>query len=601
LEPIRGLAVWLQKHSLTDRREEVQAWCLLQELSLEDLDARRADATAAISSAIRAGDATALEKAIAAAAECWIDTADAKASSRDWEVARGRAALQKALDGGLSDLKAALEAYGEVDELADEAAECRARVAAAHKDEERNAIMESLRNSAQAGSVEDYLRFAGEARAAGVKEDDIESVVSLLESALLPPGVNEMFVAEWTESLRRADAQKTALRAAEQAVRNAAKVTGKRGKELQKQRQQELKALEADPDGSRAAVWRLVTAPAEELARRASAAVAELESKVKASLRTIDSAIENGDPLGIIRAVAQAETLLEDPAAKTWQAELQQKITEAKRVQAEVERLTAEREAAAEEARKQREQEEAERAAELRRTRLAEARASRGKFSHGNDKNAPVAANSTFQRELDSQLEKQRRRAWKAQSSVEEDDRKTTTFVEKEKRAAAPKAAQPKRQANENRTVVKLRVHPEHGAGLELRATVAGYAIDAVEDEPGQPGVDPGDVITAIRGVSLSHLSEEDLEDRFGENFGAGVDLVIEKPVTEVVMFPENADCDWGQFEQDLKMFSDAQGVRAHIVEVPSWRVHIEGPQSILQTAIPELRNLFGFHFGHSE
>ena len=41
----------------------------------------------------------------------------------------------------------------------------------------------------------------------------------------------------------------------------------------------------------------------------------------------------------------------------------------------------------------------------------------------------------------------------------------------------------------------------------------------------------------------------------------------------EVVMFPENADCDWGQFEQDLKMFSDAQGVRAHIVEVSSGQI----------------------------
>ena len=46
-------------------------------------------------------------------------------------------------------------------------------------------------------------------------------------------------------------------------IQNAAKTGGKRGRELLKQRQEELKALEADADGARAAQMRFVSpAPA---------------------------------------------------------------------------------------------------------------------------------------------------------------------------------------------------------------------------------------------------------------------------------------------------------------------------------------------------
>merc|ERR1719482_411198 len=215
-----------------------------------------------------------------------------------------------------------------------------------------------------------------------------------------------------------------------------------------------------------------------------------------------------------------------------------------------------------------------------------------------------MGATNVFQREQDAMLEKQRRRAWKNQAAMEEDEGKTTRNLDKERREAGPPKGKGKgKKGGDQDGVIKvrLRVDPDSGAGLELRATPAGYAIDAVEDDPGRPGVDPGDTITAIAGVSLAGLDENELEDRFGDNFGPGVEVVVEKSVTEVVMFPQDADCDWDQFSRDLNMFSEHQGVRAGIKEVPSWRVTVEGPKSALLKAMPELRGLMNYYFPTGE
>eukprot|EP00435_Cladocopium_sp_Y103_P017533 s493_g4.t1 len=74
-----------------------------------------------------------------------------------------------------------------------------------------------------------------------------------------------------------------------------------------------------------------------------------------------------------------------------------------------------------------------------------------------------------------------------------------------------------------------LRVHPEHGAGIDLTVSEQGYLVDFVEDFPGQD-LSVGDVILEINGQKLAGLSEEEMEDKFGAHFGDGAKLTI-RPV----------------------------------------------------------------------
>merc|ERR1712039_693693 len=68
------------------------------------------------------------------------------------------------------------------------------------------------------------------------------------------------------------------------------------------------------------------------------------------------------------------------------------------------------------------------------------------------------------------------------------------------------------------RRQVQLRVHDEHGAGIDLTHTEHGYRVDGVEDIPGQDFV-PGEVIIEINNRPLAGLSEEAIEATFGECF----------------------------------------------------------------------------------
>ncbi|CAE7625685.1 unnamed protein product, partial [Symbiodinium pilosum] len=72
---------------------------------------------------------------------------------------------------------------------------------------------------------------------------------------------------------------------------------------------------------------------------------------------------------------------------------------------------------------------------------------------------------------------------------------------------------------------VRLRV-AESGAGIDLTPSDRGFHIDHVEDFPGQE-FSAGEVILAINGCPLSGLTEEEVEDTFGANFGDGAVLVI--------------------------------------------------------------------------
>lgn len=75
---------------------------------------------------------------------------------------------------------------------------------------------------------------------------------------------------------------------------------------------------------------------------------------------------------------------------------------------------------------------------------------------------------------------------------------------------------------------VKLRVHPEHGAGLNLQAVAGGMRIREVEEVPGQPGLLAHDLIVEVSGVRLGPTAEE-AERQFGEHFKDGAWMKISR------------------------------------------------------------------------
>jgi len=73
-----------------------------------------------------------------------------------------------------------------------------------------------------------------------------------------------------------------------------------------------------------------------------------------------------------------------------------------------------------------------------------------------------------------------------------------------------------------------LRVTEEHGAGLDLQPERGGMRIETVLDQPGQPGLQPRDLITKINEVSLRG-SPVTVEMIFGSQFCDGVQLAIKR------------------------------------------------------------------------
>jgi len=71
-----------------------------------------------------------------------------------------------------------------------------------------------------------------------------------------------------------------------------------------------------------------------------------------------------------------------------------------------------------------------------------------------------------------------------------------------------------------------LRVHNEHGAGLELEPERGGMRIQNVEPLPGHPGLQTQDLITKINEVSLRGTPET-VEGIFGSRFRDGVQIGI--------------------------------------------------------------------------
>jgi len=99
----------------------------------------------------------------------------------------------------------------------------------------------------------------------------------------------------------------------------------------------------------------------------------------------------------------------------------------------------------------------------------------------------------------------------------------------------------------------RLQVDPAGGAGLELRWVKMGYCVDSIEPQPGQPDLNAGDAIVAIGGKLLAGLSEDEVEQVFGESFGDGVGLVV-GPLAQLLQHTvEQVRCNVQQLLADVK------------------------------------------------
>merc|ERR1712113_1373602 len=79
-------------------------------------------------------------------------------------------------------------------------------------------------------------------------------------------------------------------------------------------------------------------------------------------------------------------------------------------------------------------------------------------------------------------------------------------------------------QENTRRITTTLRVHPEHGAGIDLVPENGGMRVENICEVPGQPDLLPKDLIIAINEVPLVGAPEM-VEDTFGRHFGDGVQI----------------------------------------------------------------------------
>lgn len=78
--------------------------------------------------------------------------------------------------------------------------------------------------------------------------------------------------------------------------------------------------------------------------------------------------------------------------------------------------------------------------------------------------------------------------------------------------------------------IANLRVHPEQGAGIEVSFVPhRGYVLEAISNLPGQPGLQTGDVIVAVGGISTALALEEDADEVLASGLADGVALTVER------------------------------------------------------------------------
>jgi len=259
--------------------------------------------------------------------------------------------------------------------------------------------------------------------------------------------------------------------------------------------------------------------------------------------------------------------------------------------------------------------------AEARRRRL-EARKSRDSGKKWNYKgmNKNPVVNDRF-REHDADLEQRRMLAFRGrgrfQCAEDEGDEGAAKEVRKQRAEVAKEFGDvpqyncgalgpsffyhaPSREENEAPRKIVARLHMEMGTGIDHRASWWGMVVDAIDNEPGQPGLRLKDIIVEIDSTSLRGLDAEECERCFFDAFCDRCVLTVLPHVRVVgtVRNPKGIDC--AMLQSDLKRFGADWDVDSKFEETGSGtttlRIILEGPQSAMREAKPELEKLMQFY-----
>eukprot|EP00928_Gymnodinium_smaydae_P012088 TRINITY_DN14399_c1_g1_i2.p1 TRINITY_DN14399_c1_g1~~TRINITY_DN14399_c1_g1_i2.p1 ORF type:complete len:877 (+),score=325.17 TRINITY_DN14399_c1_g1_i2:63-2693(+) len=205
------------------------------------------------------------------------------------------------------------------------------------------------------------------------------------------------------------------------------------------------------------------------------------------------------------------------------------------------------------------------------------------KWNFAGKSNNPII-NDRF-REHEAELEQRRMLAFRGrgrfrgaaedegEDQAEKEVKKQRAEMIKEKGAipAAAKAGfawgRSPKEENEAPRKLTLRAHREMGAGVDLHASWWGMFVDAIDDEPGQPGLRLKDTIVDVNGTSLTELEADDCEQRFADLFGDGSVVTVE-PYVELAGFLTGANnVQRPSLQADLQRFSEDWGVEISFEE----------------------------------
>eukprot|EP00746_Dinoflagellata_sp_MGD_P153260 gnl/MRDRNA2_/MRDRNA2_84157_c0_seq1.p1 gnl/MRDRNA2_/MRDRNA2_84157_c0~~gnl/MRDRNA2_/MRDRNA2_84157_c0_seq1.p1 ORF type:complete len:630 (-),score=235.44 gnl/MRDRNA2_/MRDRNA2_84157_c0_seq1:30-1919(-) len=249
---------------------------------------------------------------------------------------------------------------------------------------------------------------------------------------------------------------------------------------------------------------------------------------------------------------------------------------------------------------------------EKRRRRVAERRKKDTKWNYGGKSDNPLI-NDRF-REHEVEMEQRRLLAFKGRgkfrnSAEDEGEEKAEGEVKKLRAEVAkeegyvplPQLAtrkgfkyQPNPEENQPQRNLKLKVHEDYGAGIEMHPTWYGMQVDEIEDLPGQPGLRTNDFIVVCGGASLTEMDDDACESAFTEAFGDGVEVVVEGWVESLAYFPaEQYDKD--SLLADLERFSADYAVQVEFTSATEMKVC--GCQTAVKTAKPELAKMMEFYF----
>jgi len=141
-----------------------------------------------------------------------------------------------------------------------------------------------------------------------------------------------------------------------------------------------------------------------------------------------------------------------------------------------------------------------------------------------------------------------------------------------------------------------LRVRRGLGAGVDLEPTCWGMRVDFVENKPGQPDLVPGCTITAINGISLLGLSNEDeVYDAFERGFRdqGNIPIEVDQVAFETVELPPEA-ANWPPiFTEDLDSLANKFGIEQNITRMG---IELRGPNIAMPEAKSELQLLLNFY-----